>query len=399
MSNESQHHQIKPDGPTNLEDASPDYSDPDLPYWLALNRVRGIGPARFRVLLDTFGSAQAAWDGDPADWLAAGLDGRTVAGFTEQRRCIEPHAEVEQLIKLRVQALRVVDPTYPRLLTEIALPPPVLYVRGRLLSRDNLAVAIVGTRRVTTYGRQVTDQISRELAEQGITIVSGLARGIDTCAHSAALAAGGRTIAVLGCGPDIVYPPENARLLERLIEDGAAVTPFAPGTPPEARNFPARNSLISGLSLGVVVTEAPLQSGALITARYAGEQGRDVFAVPAGIYNKCSLGALQLIQDGAKLVMGVEDILSELNLQMLPQSAATPTVSPEYTETRDNTAEGHLLALLGAGEAAQHIDDLCHASGIPIETVSAALAVLELKGQVKLVGPMTYIACVPYQEG
>jgi DNA processing protein len=398
MSHESQHHQIKTDGPTILEDAYRGRIDPDLPYWLALNRVRGIGPARFRLLLDAFGTAQAAWDSDPADWLAAGLDGRTVAGFTEQRRHIEPHAEVEQLIKLRVQALRVVDPTYPRLLAEISLPPPVLYVRGRLLSQDSLAVAIVGTRRATTYGRQVTDQISRELAEQGITIVSGLARGIDTCAHGAALAGGGRTIAVLGCGPDIVYPPENARLLERLIEDGAAVTPFPPGTRPEARNFPARNSLISGLSLGVVVTEAPENSGALITARFAGEQGRDVFAIPAGIYNKSSLGALQLIQDGAKLVMGVTDILSELNLQML-QSAATPKIPPAYTETRDSTAEGHLLGLLGSGAEAQHIDDLCHTSGIPIETVSATLAMLELKGLVKLVGPMTYIACMPYQEG
>jgi DNA processing protein len=382
MSHKSHHQQIETTGSIPLEDASPDYSDPDLPYWLALNRVRGIGPARFRLLLDAFGSAQAAWDGDPSDWLASGLDGRTVAGFTEQRRSIEPHAEVEQLIKLRVQALRVVDPTYPRLLSEITLPPPVLYVRGRLLSRDSLAVAIVGTRRATTYGRQVTDQISRELAEQGITIVSGLARGIDTCAHNAALAAGGRTIAVLGCGPDVVYPPENGRLLERLIEDGVVVTPFAPGTPPEAANFPARNRLISGMSLGVVVTEAPRQSGALITARFAGEQGRDVFAVPAGIYSKSSFGALELIQDGAKLVMRVEDILNELNLRMLPQTG--PTLEPE------NEMEAKLLEVLGSSGEALHVDELSHRLGLPVAAISATLTILELRGMVHLVGPMIY---------
>jgi DNA processing protein len=196
----------------------------------------------------------------------------------------------------------------------------------------------------------------------------------------------------------LIYPPENSILAGRIVENGAVVTEFPPGTRPEARNFPARNRLISGMSLGVVVTEAPEDSGALITARYAGEQGRDVFAVPGNIYSRSSLGALALIQDGAKLVMGVTDILGELNLQMLPQTAATPKVPSEHTDTRDNTVEGRLLALLGAGEAGQHIDDLCHTSGIPIETVSAALAVLELKGLVKLVGPMTYIACVPYQD-
>jgi DNA processing protein len=358
---------------------------------LALNRVRGIGPARFRSLLDVFGSAQAAWDADPADWLAAGLDGRTVAGFAEQRRHIVPHTLVEQLIKLRVHAVRVVDPTYPRLLAEITSPPPVLYVRGRLLPQDNLAVAIVGTRRATTYGRQVTDQISRELAEQGIAIVSGLARGIDTCAHSAALSGGGRTIAVLGCGPDLIYPPENTDLAARIVESGAIVTEFPPGTRPEPGNFPARNRVISGMSLGVVVTEAPEDSGALITARCAGEQGRDVFAIPGSIYNRSSVGALALIQDGAKLVMRVEDILSELNLHMLPQT--TPRVKPE------NETEAKLLEVLGSSGEALHVDELSHRLESPVAAISATLTVLELRGLVKLVGPMTYISCMPFQEG
>jgi DNA processing protein len=196
---------------------------------------------------------------------------------------------------------------------------------------------------------------------------------------------------VLGCGPDLIYPPENTSLAARIAESGAVVTPFPPGTPPEAHNFPARNSLISGLSLGVVVTEAPAQSGALITARFAGEQGREVFAVPASIYNRSSAGALGLIQDGAKLVMRVEDILSELNLEMLPQTI--PTMEPE-----DET-ESKLLAVLGASGEALHVDALSHRLGLPVAIISATLAVLELRGLVKLVGPMIYISCVPYQDG
>src|SRR5579884_1264061 len=285
--------------------------DPDLPYWLAVSRVKGIGPARFKLLLDAFGSAEAAWAATPAAWQAAGLDARTSAAFEQQRRRIVPEAELERLVKLRVGVVRICDDAYPRLLREIPLPPPVLYVRGRMTPEDEWAVGVVGTRRATTYGRQVTERLAGELAAQGITIVSGLARGIDTHAHAAALEAGGRTLAVLGCGPDLVYPPENAKLAARIVEQGAIVTEFAPGTQPDAGNFPARNRLISGLSIGVLVTECPADSGALITARFAGEQGRDVFAVPGNITSRASAGANRLIQDGAKLVLETADILGE----------------------------------------------------------------------------------------
>ena len=364
-----------PQDPYNL-------SDPELPFWLALNRVHGIGPARFHLLLESFGTAESVWHADPKALLAAGVDTRTVASFTEQRRHIAPEAEVERLLRLRVGVLRSVDSSYPPLLAEIDLPPPVLYVRGRLLPDDAVAVAIVGTRKATSYGRQVTQQLAAGLAERHVTVVSGLARGVDACAHSAALAAGGRTIAVMGCGPDLIYPPEHARLSERLMENGALITSFAPGTPPEARNFPARNRLISGLSLGVVVTEAPRQSGALITAGFAGEQGRDVFAVPGSIFSKASTGALQLIQDGAKLVTSVEDIVSELNLAMLPQTALNP--APE------NGTEAKLLELLGGVGEALHVDELSHRLGLPVATISATLAVMELRGVVIVSGPMTY---------
>ncbi|HEV7126745.1 MAG TPA: DNA-processing protein DprA, partial [Ktedonobacterales bacterium] len=359
--------------------------DDDLPFWLAFNRVKGIGPARFGLLLGLFTTARAAWEATPTDWRAAGLDERTSAALARQRCTIEPAAELERLGRLRVQALTLKHAGYPNLLREIAQPPPVLYVRGTLTAADDWAVAIVGTRRATAYGRQVTERLAGELAAQNITIVSGLARGIDTHAHTAALAAGGRTIAVQGCGPDLVYPPENARLAARIVEQGAIVTEFAPGTQPEAGNFPARNRLISGLCLAVLVTEAPEGSGALITTRFAAEQGRDVLAVPGNITARSSVGSNRLIQDGARLVLETADILEELNLHLVPQQMELREVLPE------NATEGRLLDLLAASGEPLHADELCRASGLPIAEVSSTLVMLELKGLVRQLAPMTYV--------
>jgi DNA processing protein len=364
--------------------ASDAMADPELPYWLALNRVKGIGPARFTLLLDTFGSARAAWEAAPAAWRQAGLDERTASAFERQRRTIIPAAELERLLTLRVGALRVIDPDYPRLLHEIPAPPPVLYVRGRLLPDDELAIGVVGTRLVSAYGRHVTERLSADLAAQRVTIVSGLARGVDSHAHAAALDAGGRTIAVLGCGPDLVYPPENARLAARIVEQGAVVTEFPPGTQPDAGNFPARNRIISGLSLAVLVTEAPEASGALITARFAAEQGRDIFAVPGNITSRGSVGTNLLIQDGAKLILTADDALAELNLSLAPQQLELRELLPE-----DETEAALITQLRAAGDP-QHVDDLCRAAGLPVARVSGALAMMELKGMVALVGPMTY---------
>jgi DNA processing protein len=359
--------------------------DADLPYWLAFNRVKGIGPARFGLLLGAFGSARAAWEAAPGAWRAAGLDERTAAALVRQRGRIDPAAEVERLARMRITALTLRDRRYPALLREVVLPPPVLYLRGALAASDEWAVAIVGTRRASAYGRQVTERIAGELAAQGITIVSGLARGIDTVAHTAALAAGGRTIAVLGCGPDLVYPPENAKLAARIVESGCILTEFAPGTQPEAGNFPARNRLISGLGLAVLVTEAPEGSGALITTRYAAEQGRDVLAVPGNVTSRGSRGANKLIQDGARLVLETTDVLAELNLHMVPQQMELREVLPE------NPTEARVLQALADADEPQHVDELCRASGLPVAEVSGTLVMLELKGQVRQVGPLLYV--------
>lgn len=370
--------------PGTVPDPDEALDDPELPYWLAFNRIKGIGPARFRLLIEAFGSAEAAWHATPADWHAAGLDARSATALERQRGAITPAAEVERLARLRVGALLLKNANYPRLLREIPLPPPVLYIRGRLAPEDDWAVAIVGTRRVSAYGRLVTERFARELAEQHITVVSGLARGVDTVAHLAALEAGGRTLAILGCGPDLVYPPENAKLAARIIERGAILTEFAPGTQPEAGNFPARNRIISGLSLGVLVTECPEDSGALITARFAAEHGRDIFAVPGNITSRASMGTNRLLQDGARVVLETRDILDGLNLHLAPQQMELSEALPA-----DPTEASLLKVLAEAGEP-QHIDELCRATTLPAATVSGTLVMLELKGQVRLVGPMTY---------
>jgi len=360
--------------------------DEELACWVAFTRVRGIGPARFGRLLSFFGSAGAAWRAGRSDLLAAGLDARATDTLLEQRaKGQSPLIELETLARQGARAIPQCDPDYPALLREIYLPPVVLYARGMLVPADGWAVAIVGTRRATGYGYQVAEQLARGLASSQVTVISGLARGIDTAAHKAALAVnGGRTIAVLGCGLDIIYPSDNAKLAAHVCEHGALVSEFPLGTQPEAGNFPARNRIISGLSLGVIVVEAPQPSGALITARFALEQNRQVFAVPGHIYSKASEGTNKLIQDGARLVMRVEDILDELKLQQAPQQQQMRELLPA------TGIEGALLTLLAAAPEAQHIDALCRASGLPAAEVTSALLMMSLKGMVQDVGSSTY---------
>jgi DNA processing protein len=258
-------------------------------------------------------------------------------------------------------------------------------VRGELTAEDEWALAVVGTRKASAYGRRMTERLVRQLAAQRISIVSGLARGIDTHAHTAALDASGRTLAALGCAPDLVNPPENARLAARIVEDGAVVTEFAPGAQPEASNFPARNRLISGLALGVLVTEALEGGGALITTRFAAEQWRDVFAVPGNAMSRGSLGCNRLIQDGAKLVIEPLDLTTKLNSRLVPQQMELRAALPA------NPTEARLLGALDAAGDPHRIDALRRASGLLVAEVSGALVMMELKGPTRLVGPLTYV--------
>lgn len=353
-------------------------------YWLGFNVVKGIGPIRLRALRDHFGDLQHAWHAAPADLAAAGLDRRSLDSLLQARDSINLDQIERHVDNIGAVALTLDDPDYPALLREIPDAPPVLYVKGTLLDADRWAIALVGTRRASVYGREMTHQIVTPLVQAGITIISGLALGIDAAAHKAALDASGRTIAVLGCGIDRVYPPEHRKLAEAITQQGALVTEFPPGTAPEARHFPVRNRLISGLSLGVLVVEAPAKSGALLTADTAAEQGRDVFAVPGNANTKTSVGPNRLIQAGAKLVVSAEDVLDELNL-----TRDTVAVRTQVREIApDDPTEALLIEYLG--EQPLHIDDLCERTGLPITRLSSTLSLMELKGMVRRSEGMIY---------
>jgi DNA processing protein len=355
----------------------------DLRYWVGFNIVRGIGPTRLRALLDYFGDVERAWRASPGELAGAGLDRRSLENLLAARAKLDLEQELARITDFGVRVLTWDSPDYPRLLREIPAPPYLLYVKGTITEEDAWAVAVVGTRRVSSYGREVTRRLVAPLARSGITVVSGMARGIDAEAHWTALKSGGRTIAVLGCGIDQVYPPEHRQLAQEIIAHGALVSDYPLGTEPEGKNFPPRNRIISGLSLGTLVTEAGMRSGALITADFAAEQGRDVFAVPGSILARGCVGTNRLIRDGAGVVLSAEDILEELNLTMVAEQAEAREVLPA-----DET-EAALLGYL-SGEPT-HVDELQQRMGLPIAQVTSTLALMELKGIVRQVGGMKYV--------
>ncbi|MBI3967153.1 MAG: DNA-protecting protein DprA [Chloroflexi bacterium] len=358
-------------------------TDEERAAWIVVSRVPGIGPITFKLLLEHFGSAVDILRAPEATLARVSLDSRARSGLIAARR-VSLHAEIDRLERANARALVWSDAEYPRRLREIHDPPPVLYIRGSLAPADELAVAVVGTRRVTAYGREVAERICADLAANRVTIVSGLARGTDSNAHRATLAAGGRTIAVLGSGLDQIYPPENRGLADAIAQSGAIVTEYALGTKPDAANFPPRNRIIAGLSLGVLVVEAGQTSGALITADFALQQGREVFAVPGNVYSRTSVGTNRLIQQsGAMLVIEATDILETLNLRSAPQQLEMIQLMPE------NPAEAKLLALLSGQPT--HVDELTRSSGLPSYEVASTLTMLELKGYVRAVGGAQYI--------
>lgn len=354
-----------------------------LCFWIGFNKVPGIGAARLQTLLDFFGDLEAAWQASARDLQQAGLDRRSLDSLLRVRAALDLEAELRRISQANVHVLTWADPEYPPNLRQIYNAPPVLYVRGAIEKRDEWAVAIVGTRRASVYGKEAARMLGSGLAGAGVTIVSGMARGIDTVAHRSCLDAGGRTIAILGCGVDVVYPHENARLAAEISERGALVSEYPLGTQPEASNFPPRNRIISGLTLGTVVVEASRRSGALITAGFSAEQGRDVFAVPGNVFARGSEGVNRLIQQGAKLVCSANDVLEELNLTMVSEQAQVRAVIPE------NETEAVLLDHLSAEPV--HVDVLRGAVELPIAQVSSALALMELKGMVRQVGGMNYV--------
>jgi len=357
----------------------------DTKYWLGFNLVKGIGPAKLQALLDYYPDIETAWYAGADGLSRLGLDKRTIQSLLDARAELDLDAEYQKVEAAGITLLTWKDPTFPRYLREIPHCPPVLYLQGEIAEADEWAVAVVGTRRLTVYGRQVVRELVTGLVQNGVTIVSGLARGIDSLAHKAALEAGGRTLAVLGSGLDNIYPPEHRKLARQIIEQkkGAIITEYALGVKPEAKNFPPRNRIISGLSLGTIVIEAGARSGALITTNFALEQDREVFAVPGNINSPASAGTNHLIQQGAKLVTSVEDILEELNLTMIAERVAVQAALPESAE------EAALLDSLSSTPV--HIDELSRTSGLPAAQVSSTLTLMELKGIVQQVGGMNYV--------
>lgn len=359
-------------------------------YWVGFNLVRGIGAARLRILLDHFGSIEDAWQAPVYALQATGLSSKLIDNLIQVRSEVSLDRVWDRLQTYGVEVLTWDDEDYPRLLTEIDQPPPVLYVRGKLLPEDDWAVAIVGTRRITAYGRIITEEVASFLARNRITVISGLARGVDGVAHKAALSSGGRSLAVLGSGVDRIYPPEHRTLAETMMQNGALISDYPLDTPPDSMNFPPRNRIISGLAQAVVIVEAGERSGALITAGFAADQGRDVFAVPGNINAPQSVGTNRLIQQGAHPLVNPQEILEILNLTMVSQHQDARTALPA-----DET-EAQLLAVVN--QEPTHIDDICNNASMPIETVTATLALMELKGMVRQMGGMHYISVREHPE-
>lgn len=354
-------------------------------YWIGFSAFNGIGPKRFALLRNYFGSARSAWEARLKELLAIGLEQKLVENFVKFRQDFDLNSYFLRLRENKIECQTLVDKNYPENLKKIDNPPYVLFVKGKIKPQDELALAVVGTRKMTAYGREVTESLTQQLVNFGLTIVSGLARGVDTIAHQTVLQNGGRTIAVLACGLDIIYPPENKKLAEEIANGhGALVSEFPPGHQAVPGNFPARNRIISGLSLGTLVIEGAQDSGALITARHAADQGREVFAVPGPITSQNSAGPLLLIKQGAKLVYRVDDILEELNI-----SAKGKTCLPAGREIRSENADEERILMVIKDEAKQ-IDEIVRETGMNVGEVMSLMTMMEIKGMVKNLGKMVY---------
>jgi len=358
-----------------------------LKYWIALKYIAGIGNITFPALMDKFGSLPAIFNA-PVSQLKEirGISKEIANAITGFRDWDKVKEELELIDKNKINIITYQDELYPAKLMNIYDRPPFLYVRGNL-NKNDVNIAVVGSRLASTYGKYTTERICRELALKGLTIVSGMARGIDSTAHRGALTAHGRTIAVLGSGLDVIYPPENKKLFAEIIENGAVISEFPLGTPPRSTNFPTRNRIISGMSYGVVIVEAGEKSGSLITARLALEQGREVFAVPGSIDAVGSRGTNKLIKQGAKLIENTDDILEEIlpqverTIVLKPHSIANSKVIAAKSSEILSAVDQKIIGFISGDRV--HIDDLISSTGLSSADILSTLTTLELKGIVQ----------------
>lgn len=354
--------------------------------WVWFSQLKGIPPRKRWELLRCFSDPVNLWHASAEELQSTGIvNAYGIGEIIGKRAREEAERNLENARRQRISVVRYIDPQYPTHLKDIYNPPVILYVKGKLNGNER-CMAVVGSRKATEYGLSIAESIAYELSLRGITIVSGMARGVDSRAHNGALRAGGGTIAILGCGLDIVYPRENERLMEEIALSGAVVSEFAPGTPPKPAHFPMRNRIISGMSMGVAVIEAGERSGSLITADFALEQGREVFAVPGNINSTHSAGTNRLIREGAKIVTEIDDILEELKIftdvnnnnkqqynKAFPAKSAIPAGLDED--------EQRIFKCLTDGDL--HIDIISSRCNLSIQHVNATLIMLELKGLVK----------------
>lgn len=371
-------------------------SENPLRDWIALSFVTGVGSRTAAMLIDRFGSPTSVFQASSSALESAELKRDTIAVIKSTEMHEKAAREIEELARLDGEALTLADERYPALLRETYDPPIVIYCLGNLTAAfSQPAVAIVGSRRCSTYGRNVAEKLSRELAERGVTVVSGLARGIDSAAHQGALDGRGLTVGVMGTGLDAVYPRENRKLADRIVEKGALITEFPLATPPASQNFPFRNRVISGVSLGVLIVEGAERSGSLITARLAYEQGRDVFAVPGNITSAKSFGPNYLIKDGAKLVQTWRDVIEEL-----PADMKATILSAERGESRNrqividqvalSESERRVLRMLSTDDGV-HIDQLISRSGLSLGELMGALLQLEMSDRIRQLPGKTFV--------
>jgi len=345
-----------------------------------------IGPVRFKKLLGYFANLEKAWlESDEETLTAAGLEEDLAREIIVRRPQIDLDQELTKLAKENIGLLTILDEEYPKLLKEIYAPPPLLYIKGEFKATDEFAISIVGTRKLSTYGQQVATRLATDLAQAGLTIVSGLAQGIDTLAHLAALENKARTVAVVGSSLDrnSIFPSINRSLAEKIAQNGAVVSEYPLGSAALKHHFPARNRIISGLALGTLIVEAPAKSGAILTANHALSQNREVFAVPGSIFNDNSAGPHSLIKLGAKMVTNVQDILEELNLKNLAANISVGQIIP------DNETEGIILNLLSHEPIS--IDLIIQETKMDTALANATLSLMEMKGKIKNLGGMQYV--------
>jgi DNA processing protein len=358
----------------------------DLKYWIAFSYLPEIGSNRFRKLLNYFKSLELAWKAGANELKEAGLDEKIVEKIILKRKAINPDEKFEILNKENIKAITFNDPQFPKLLKEIDSCPALLFYKGDFQKQDEFSLAIVGTRKISLYGKQIALKIVKDLVQNNLVIVSGLAKGVDSLAHQITLESNGRTIAVLGSGlaKKNIYPFENQNLAQKIIEqNGLLISEYPPEITPQKYFFPYRNRIISGLTLGTLIIEAPEKSGALITARYALEQGREIFAVPGNIHNLNSVGCNNLIKMGGKLVNDASDILDALNFVRTVKPFVKKIIKPS------NKEEAELLKYLS--EEPIHVDKLIEFSKLSSTTINSVLMMMEINGKIKHLGGMYYI--------